>query len=143
MNFFKISFLSLPIFLILISVSNAYKPVVLVHGILSDAASMNPIKEQIQLVRSFFHRYLIIFEYLWKIALFFNSNTQERKSTSSTNSTIGNRSNTLQVKSSHFSLTLTKFSKSIQKVFTCSATVKVVFQPAHLSNSTKTTTLNG
>ena len=54
MNLIKISFLSLPIFLILLSVSDAYKPVVLVHGILSDAASMNPIKEQIQLVRIFF-----------------------------------------------------------------------------------------
>lgn len=51
MNFWKIS--SLKILALLAFTVNcwAYKPVVLFHGILSDAASMNLIGDQIKLVR--------------------------------------------------------------------------------------------
>lgn len=49
MNFLAIS--KTLIFLLLITLINAYKPVVLMHGILSDAASMGIIADRIKLVR--------------------------------------------------------------------------------------------
>lgn len=50
MNFSTISSLKILAFLLLVPTSYAYKPVVLLHGILSDAVSMSAIGEQIKLV---------------------------------------------------------------------------------------------
>lgn len=59
----KFSLISVPVILKLlltIPLSDAYKPVVLLHGILSDAASMTIIGDQIRAVRKTSNCYLIV-----------------------------------------------------------------------------------
>lgn len=51
MSFIKIFLLQILSLIVANSLVYAYKPVVLVHGILSDAASMMIVGEQIKLVR--------------------------------------------------------------------------------------------
>jgi hypothetical protein len=86
MNFQKISLLSLSI-LLLLPLSHGYKPVVLFHGILSDAASMLPIAEQIQLVS--FLLLSNLFSALIENYVVFNSDIREQKFTLSTSSITG------------------------------------------------------
>lgn len=57
--------------LIIIPLNYAYKPVVLLHGVLSDGDSMHIIEEQIKIVRFKYSNFMLLFLSLNELELFF------------------------------------------------------------------------